>query len=73
MAKNFYMHTLDGRPASFYKGQGVLYTGTVELATSLRQIRAEQRESRAIFARRKMIENVTYGYVRVVPVDRTSQ
>ena len=66
MAKNYYMHMLDSYPASFYRGQGVLFGVPIVLATSLRQLRREQRESRAIFARKGVAETVKYGYRRVI-------
>ena len=66
MAKNYYMHTLDYRPATFYKRQGVLFGTPIVLATSLRQIRREQKESRDIFRSKGHFENIVYGYKRVV-------
>lgn len=64
--KSYYLHTLDGWPASFYKGEGVLFSGRIKLATSLRQIQREQQESRRIRVARGMWEQERYGYKIVV-------
>lgn len=64
--KNYYMHTIDAFPASFYKGQGVLFSSYVVLATSLRQIRSEQAESRRIRVKKGWNDSMNYGYKRVV-------
>lgn len=64
--RTYYLHTLDNMPAAFYKGQGVLFSGRIALASSLRQIRLEQQESRRIRVRKGMLETERYGYRIVV-------
>jgi hypothetical protein len=56
--KTYYLHTLDGWPASFFRGEGILFCSRITLATSLRQIRREQNESRRI----RPNEPERYGY-----------
>jgi hypothetical protein len=50
MTRNFYMHTIDGRPGQFQpSAKSVCYAGKscTRLATSLTQIRKEQKIDRA--------------------------
>lgn len=64
-----YMHTLDGRPASYTERCGICFeTRRIRLATSLRQIRREQ----AIDKKRRieegfLNETTKYGYATVAP------
>lgn len=61
-----YMHTLEGQPASFYKGNGVCFAHKrIRLATSLRQIRREQAACRAMREKEKTRNDFKYGYVTV--------
>ena len=64
--RTYYMHILDGWPASFYKGQGVLFSGKITLAHSLNQIRREQAESRRIRLKKGLHEAERYGYKLIV-------
>lgn len=54
MTRTYYLHTLNGLPAVFEPGQGIcfasFYGKANQLAASLKQIRAEQRESARIHA-----------------------
>lgn len=60
-----YMHTLNDMPASFFTRSGVCFTNKrIRLATSLRQIRREQKLSREIH----FPDNFKYGYVTVTGV-----
>ena len=73
LAGPFYIHTLDSIPASFFKGQGVLYSGRITAVRSLRQLRREQQEDRRIRTKRGIADTGRYGYrlVMISPVDRT--
>lgn len=65
---NYYMHTLDGQPAYAEKRPGnataIVYAGRYvgQLATSLEQIRQEQRASAQHYGPN---DNAKYGYVRI--------
>ncbi len=73
MEKLYYMHTIDGKPASYVKGEQICYARSggrgrpwATLATSIEQIKSEQKAS--IAWRRKRFNDGEksrndYGYV----------
>jgi len=67
----YYLHTLDGKPAGFYCGQGVcfatFYGKATPLCTSLKQIRKEQNWSIGYRKSQGFEDNFKYGYRRVAP------
>ena len=61
-----YMHTLDGQPASYFLGSGVCFTNkSIKLATSLRQIRREQKITQDDRRRNNLPDEFRYGYVTI--------
>ena len=62
-----YMHTLDGRPASYTERCGLCYERKgIRLATSLRQIRREQATDKRRRIGEGFLNETTYGYVTVL-------
>ena len=70
--RTLYMHTLDGWPASFFKGEGVLFCNRITIASSLRQIRVEQDESQRIRTHKGITGKERYGYKLIVIPPSTS-
>ncbi len=65
--KTYYLHTIDRRPGTFDGNQicfATFYGKPNKLATSLKQIRAEQKASREYRARRGFDDSFEYGYRR---------
>jgi hypothetical protein len=61
-----YMHTLDGKPASYFERDGVCFTNRrIKLAKSLRQIRREQAAGRKRREDAGLTNDFTYGYATV--------
>lgn len=61
-----YMHTLDGKPASYYEKDGVCFTiRRIRLAKSLRQIRREQEACKRRRAADGLPNDYRYGYATV--------
>jgi hypothetical protein len=62
----FYMHLMDGVPATFER-DCLVYTPKYvrRLAISLKQIRDEQRRSSAFYRERHGADVSIYGYVRI--------
>lgn len=71
----YYLHTLDGRPACFVPGQGICFIMKYDrnpiVATSLKQIRKEQRDDDKI--RAHLCAGVPFkrGYVRICTPERS--
>jgi len=69
--RRFYMHTIDHRPALYWPGEQICFAGHYTgkrlppLATSLKQIREEQRLSNAWRKKEGCDERSDYGYVTV--------
>lgn len=66
-----YMHTLDGKPATFTDGERVVFSSRIKLADSLKQIRREQFISKNSYRRlahdgENTFDSVEYGYTLVV-------
>jgi hypothetical protein len=64
-----YIHTIDGRPAVFWRGEQICYAEngnrlSALLVPSLRQIRREQAASEA-WRRSQGFEPTPYGYLRL--------
>ena len=70
--RSYYLHTLNGQPAAYSHTQGVCFASHFgpanKLAHSLKQIRAEQAESKARDRDRLVNpDEWRYGYIRVRP------
>ena len=65
--KLLYMHTLEGRPASYSERCGLCFeTKRIQLAASLRQIRSEQAaDKRRRIEEGFLNEEAKYGYATV--------
>lgn len=67
----YYLHTLNGLPAVYIKGQGICFASFYgppnRLARSLKQIRQEQRESGQRDMEMGQTGEFKYGYIRVSP------
>lgn len=66
-ARTYYLHTLDGRPAAFFPGDGIcfmnFYGKANPLCRSLKEIRQQQKESERI--RCDCPDGAQLGYRRV--------
>ena len=62
-----YMHTLDGRPATYDKNTQIVFSMDVRLVDSLEEIREQQALSKAWRARKGFRNHLKQGYVRVGP------
>ena len=75
MKKQLYMHLIDGRPAEYYPGEQICYaatgrysrTGIQRLATSIEQIKKEQKLSEKWRLSRGFPPVIArdYSYVRI--------
>jgi hypothetical protein len=67
--RTYYLHTINGQPGQYVKGQGVCYASFFgrpnPLAASLAQIRREQRESGVRDQENGQTGQFKYGYIRV--------
>lgn len=69
--KNFYMHTIDGKPAKYYPGDQICFIysscrANLKFANSLKQIRSEQKKSIEFRRKRGYINTPIekgYGYL----------
>lgn len=73
MSKNFYMHTINGKPAIYVEGQQIVYINMYSRVTfgevfvnSLADIRKQQARCREWRAQRGMSDEAgKYGYLRI--------